>query len=63
MISDKDKYIVIASDGVWDVITDEDMYRLSLQISNSEDYVNLIVKTSLSRGSQDNISCLVLKLN
>ena len=63
IISERDKYLVIASDGVWDVITDEDMFRLSLQISNSEDYAYLIIKTGLSKGTQDNISCLVLKLN
>jgi serine/threonine protein phosphatase PrpC len=62
-ITDRDKYVIVASDGVWDVITDEDMYRLHLTVSNSEEFVRLIVKTAMNRGSLDNISCIVIKLN
>ncbi len=62
IISDKDRFVIVASDGVWDVCSDEDMYRFSLATSNSEEMVSMIVKTSLARGSQDNISCIVIKL-
>ena len=58
-----DKYLILASDGVWDVITDEDMYRLHLTVSNCEEFVRLVVKTAMNRGSLDNISCIVIKLN
>jgi protein phosphatase PTC1 len=62
-LTEKDKYLILASDGIWDVITDDDAYKYSNSISNAEEYTNLIVKNALLRGSQDNISCLVLKLN
>lgn len=62
-ISDKDRYLILASDGVWDVITDDDVYRLHLTVSNSDEFAKLIIKTALLRGSMDNISCIVLKLN
>ena len=61
-ISDKDKYIILASDGVWDVIQDDELFKLSQSISNSDEFAKLIIKTSLLRGSQDNISCIVIKL-
>jgi len=62
-ISEKDRYIVVASDGVWDVISDEELYRLSQTVSNSDEFVKKIISNSLMRGTQDNISCFVIKLN
>jgi protein phosphatase PTC1 len=61
-VTEKDKYIVLASDGVWDVIDDDELINFSQNISNSDDFAKLIIKTSLLRGSQDNLSCIVLKL-
>jgi len=63
IITEKDKYVVLASDGVWDVISDEEMFRLSLTISNSDEFVRKIITNSLMRGTQDNISCFVVKLS
>jgi serine/threonine protein phosphatase PrpC len=62
-ISDKDKYIVMASDGVWDVLSDEDMFLFSKAVRNSDDFAKIIVNNSLMRGSRDNISVTVIKLN
>lgn len=62
-IEDTDKYIVIASDGIWDVFQDDDIYRMSLQYNNAKDFCNNIIKDALLRGTMDNISCFVVKLN
>lgn len=62
-LTDKDKYIVVASDGVWDVINDEELFRISQTVSNSDEFVKKIISNSLMRGTQDNISCFVIKLN
>jgi protein phosphatase PTC1 len=62
LIGDKDKYLVLASDGIWDVIEDDELLRLSQNVSNSDELAKLIIKTSLLRGTQDNLSCIVLKL-
>jgi len=62
-IEDGDKYIVIASDGVWDVIEDEDAFALGKTASNSKSLCKDIVQTSLDKGSMDNISCFVIALN
>jgi protein phosphatase PTC1 len=61
-ISDRDKYLVLASDGVWDVIEDDELLWLSQSVNNSDELTKLIIKTSLVRGTQDNLSCIVLKL-
>jgi len=61
-INENDKYLVLASDGVWDVIEDEELFKLSKSVSNSDEFAKLILKTSLLRGTQDNISCIVMKL-
>jgi protein phosphatase PTC1 len=61
-INDKDRYLVLASDGIWDVIEDDELLRLSQSVTNSDELTKLIIKTSLIRGSQDNLSCIVLRL-
>ena len=62
-LSDKDKYLVIASDGVWDVINDDEIFKFSLRVENADELAKIILKNALFRGSMDNISCLVIKLN
>lgn len=62
-IEDKDHYIVMASDGIWDVFSDEDVYNISLQCSNAENLCNKIINDALLKGTMDNISCFVIRLN
>ena len=62
-IEEEDKYIVIASDGVWDVLEDEDVYALNRTAKNSMDLCINILKTALEKGSMDNISCFVIGIN
>ena len=62
-IKENCKYVIIASDGVWDVLDDLDVYSLSLKAENSKELCNEIVKSSLEKDSKDNISCFVIKLN
>lgn len=62
-VSDNDKYVVIASDGIWDVITDDNCYELSIGKSTAKEYCEELINTAISRWSKDNISCIVIKLN
>ena len=62
-ITDNDLYVVMASDGVWDVFEDIDIYEMSKGINNSKELCNNIVQKSIEKGSTDNISCFVIKLN
>lgn len=64
LISENDKYIIAGSDGVWDAFQNiNDIYELSKEKMTSEIFVKKIVQLSIDRGSFDNISCLVLKMN
>ena len=58
-----DKYIIIASDGIWDVLDDNEVYSLSLIVKNSKELCDIIVKNAIDKGSMDNISCFVIKIN
>ena len=64
LISGNDQYIIAGSDGVWDAFQNiNDIYELSKEEMPSEVFVKKIVELSIDRGTTDNISCLVLKLN
>ena len=65
IIENSDKYIIIASDGVWDVLEDNDVFELykDKHKNNTLELCRDIIKNSLDRGSMDNISCFVIGLN
>ena len=62
-ITDNDRYVVVATDGVWDIFEDEDIYQMSKGMNNSKEFCNSIVDKAIEKGSMDNISCFVIKLN
>jgi serine/threonine protein phosphatase PrpC len=62
-ISEKDRYVVMCSDGVWDALDEAKVFELSLKCSNSDELSDLIVKRAVEIGSRDNISCIVIKVN
>jgi len=68
-IKESDAYIVMASDGVWDVFEDKEVFNVTHSTEfqnlkgNDKDLAKLLVKKSVERGSKDNISCIAIKLN
>lgn len=62
-LTDNDKYVIIASDGLWDVISDEECFEMSFEQDSAKDFCENLVNTSINRWSKDNISCIVIKLN
>ena len=62
-INDKCKYVIMASDGVWDVLDDLDVYKFSLSAENSKSLCDDIIQNALEKESTDNLSCFVIKLN
>ena len=59
-INDDDLYLIIASDGIWDVIKDEECKGFTELNPNTLQICKNIVVESLNRISQDNISCFVI---
>ena len=61
-INENDKFVIIATDGVWDIFNDADVYEISQKFDNSKDLCNTLVNKSIEKDSTDNISCFVIKL-
>ena len=65
VIDDSDLFLVMASDGIWDVVKDEMAYKFIIdnKITEAEDLVKFFVKKAMELGSHDNISCIAIKLS
>ena len=61
---DKDEFLVLATDGVWDVMTNEDVCDfISARMKttdNLETICNEVLDTCLKKGSQDNMSIIIV---
>ena len=64
-ITKKHEFIVMACDGLWDVIENDELYKLlkKYQINKLSNYATELATEALNRGSTDNISIIVLELN
>ena len=62
-IEKDDLFIVIASDGVWDVVEENEILKMSQVGISSNDFSKKIVNLAKERDTHDNISCIVIKLN
>ena len=59
---EEDNYIIIASDGLWDVIKEEQMMLFASEDMPAESLSKRLVQMAKEGGSMDNISCIVIKL-
>lgn len=58
-----DYWVVIATDGVWDSMTDREVADLiKIKDEPANKMAQKIIKAAMDKGSQDNITCLVIKL-
>ena len=62
LIDETTEYCVIASDGIWDVMKPEDIYKICRRDQNPDVIVESIVDEAVERESEDNISCIVICL-
>ena len=75
--TDKDEFLILASDGLWDVVSNDvackitrnclsgraaSKYPESVSGSTATDAAALLVELAISRGSKDNISIVVVEL-
>lgn len=61
-INNKDLFLIITSDGMGDVIKDEECKIFSEKYTNTLDICKNLVQESINRGSKDNIICYVIKI-
>lgn len=63
ILKQTDKCLIMASDGVWDEVSDQEAVDICQGSKSAKQAAQQIVKTALQKGSRDNISLIVLKLN
>ena len=58
------KYIVMACDGLWDVIDNKDLFNLLnfYKKNKSVNYASDLANEALKRGSTDNISIIIIEI-
>jgi len=61
-LSDKDLFLVLATDGVYDVLTNQEVVDLVLRHwDNPEEAAKNVVRSAYKRGSEDNLTVLVIQ--
>lgn len=61
-IGTDDKVLIIASDGLWDTLSDGEAVKIALNSKNAQEAANNLVNRALSLGSLDNISVIIVFL-
>ena len=61
-IQNDDLFFVIASDGVWDVINQEELFNIVNNNIYTSQICECIIKKSIDYGTSDNVSCIVVKI-
>ncbi|XP_043716619.1 probable protein phosphatase 2C 76 [Telopea speciosissima] len=62
-IGDEFECLVLASDGLWDVVPNEDAVSLARAEEEPEAAARRLTETAYNRGSADNITCIVVRFN
>ncbi|MBA0647914.1 hypothetical protein Goklo_015720 [Gossypium klotzschianum] len=56
-------FIIIASDGLWNVLSNEDAVALVQHITDAEAAARKLIKEAYAQGSSDNITCVVVRFD
>lgn len=56
-------FIIIASDGLWNVISNKDAVSIVQNITDAEVASRELIKEAYARGSSDNITCVVVRFD
>merc|ERR1719453_163352 len=62
VVAEEDRYVLLASDGIWDVITDEQAQALVLAAEGAPpaEIARRLVDEALKKGTRDNVSALLV---
>jgi len=61
-VTDEHLFVILACDGVWDVLSDEQVVNLVSPIETPQRAAEVVCGTAFSMGSEDNISVIVVYL-
>ncbi|XP_022723788.1 probable protein phosphatase 2C 76 isoform X1 [Durio zibethinus] len=62
-IDEEFELLVLASDGLWDVVPNEDAVSLARAEEEPETAARKLTETAFTRGSADNITCIVVRFH
>lgn len=60
-LSPIDEFLILASDGLWDVVSNDEAVGIARDIPNPQKAAAYLSEVALNRGSNDNISCVVVR--
>ncbi|KAG7550220.1 PPM-type phosphatase domain superfamily [Arabidopsis thaliana x Arabidopsis arenosa] len=60
-IDDSLEFLILASDGLWDVFSNEAAVAMVKEVEDPEDSAKKLVGEAIKRGSADNITCVVVR--
>ena len=58
----RDQFLILASDGIWDLISEKEIQQMIGITNNSEKLCAMIIKKALDKDSWDNMSVFAIKL-
>lgn len=64
-LTSRDRFVVLASDGVWDVVDEEEAAQMVLAAEAGQTcaaLAQMLVDRALAGGTRDNVSALVVRL-
>jgi protein phosphatase 1L len=56
-----DDFLILASDGLWDVISNQDAVQLVQSVTDAQEAAKKLTDEAYNRGSADNITCVVVR--
>ncbi|EXB37659.1 putative protein phosphatase 2C 11 [Morus notabilis] len=56
-------FIIIASDGLWNVLSNKDAVAIVKEITEAEEASRKLIKEAYVRGSSDNITCVIVRFD
>lgn len=62
-ITDQHEFLVLASDGLWDVVKDQDAVTMVHNLLDAEAAARRLTEEAFRRGSADNITCVVVRFH
>lgn len=61
LIDDEVDFIILASDGLWKVMTNQEAVDAIKKVKDAESAAKLLAEAAVVRKSKDDISCIVVK--
>ena len=62
-LCDEDEFLIVACDGLWDVVSDQDAVDLVSQYTDSQEAAQNLLQHALENFSTDNTSVMIVKLS